>query len=150
MRLNITGHHSTMGLLLTRFFSSLPTPALPYGTTPSHICRRYVRQLSRAVNGDMVAGGPQNFNRKRTKAVELCNERIELMEIEGVGGTCWDTLYAACSYCRSVGDKQLASSFASKAAESARHALGKDSQEYQKYASYIGTRKADAGKKKKP
>ena len=104
-------------------------------------------QITRAVNGDMVAGGPQALHRRRTKAVELVAERVELMEREEVGGTSWDTLYAACSYCRSVGDKQQASSWAVRAAESAQLALGKDSEEYQKYASYIGTRKA-GGKKK--
>lgn len=93
-----------------------------------------------AVNGEMRLGMPQNHTRKPTDAVHLVEERLQLMDDEGVGGTAWDTLYAGCAYSRSIGDKFAATRYASRAAESARLALGRDSAEFQKYASFIGSR----------
>ena len=92
-----------------------------------------------AVNG--TGGAVLNLpGRKRTNAIALVEERLGLMTLEGTEHTSWDTLYAACAYCRSVGDKVEASQWASRAAEMARLALGKDSDEYQQYAACIGRR----------
>ena len=92
-----------------------------------------------AVNG--TGGAALNLpGRKRTNAIALVEERLGLMTLEGTEHTSWDTLYAACAYCRSVGDKVEASQWASRAAEMARLALGKDSDEYQQYAACIGRR----------
>ena len=50
----------------------------------------------------------------------------------------WDTLYAACAHCRdTLGDKVAASAWASRAAENARFALGRDSLEFDKYSSCV-------------
>ena len=65
-------------------------------------------QISRAVNGDghaipphllQMAGAPTGSAApaKRSKALALVEERLALMEEEGVGGTSWDTAYAACA-----------------------------------------------------
>ena len=43
--------------------------------------------------------------------------------------------------CRSVGDKQAATLWAGRAAESARLALGRDSDEFQKYSASVGSRR---------
>ena len=96
--------------------------------------------IQQAVNGEMVPGGPQFLTRKKTNAIALVEERLALMDEEGVGGTGWDTMYAACAYSRSIGDKVAATKWASRAAENARLALGRDSDEFQKYAGYIGSR----------
>jgi hypothetical protein len=45
----------------------------------------------------------------------------------------WNTLYMASSYFALAGDQRQASMWATRAAESALHGLGKDSDEYQHY-----------------
>ena len=111
------------------------------------------RLVEVAVNGGVAGTGNAltvtAVGRKRTNAIALVEERIALMEEEGTDGTSWDTLYAACAYCRSIGDKVEASKWASRAADMARLALGKDSDEFQQYAAYIGRRSATKSAKGK-
>ena len=109
---------------------------------------RHVAQISTLVNG--AGQGTPGIARARSNAIELVEERLALLAAEGLDTTMWDTLYAGCAYSRSVGDRAAASDWAGRAAENARLALGKDSDEYQKYAALVGSRKADkkGGKKK--
>ena len=111
------------------------------------------RLVEVAVNGGVAGTGNAltvtAVGRKRTNAIALVEERIALMEEEGTDGTSWDTLYAACAYCRSIGDKVEASKWASRAADMARLALGKDSDEFQQCAAYIGRRSATKSAKGK-
>ena len=88
----------------------------------------------------------QGLPRARSNAIALVEERLALMQVEGLDATSWDTLHAACAYCRSIGDKVGASSWAGRAAENARLALGRDSEEFQKYASLIGSRRGGGAK----
>ena len=97
-------------------------------------------QISISVNGAGAAAAT-GLPRKQTDAISLVEERMALLDTEGLGATGWDTLYGGCAYSRSIGDRVSASAWASRAAEAARLALGQDSNEYQKYASYIGSRR---------
>lgn len=65
-----------------------------------------------------------------------------MLQAEGLEAKAWDTLYAGCVLSRKRGDKKGASAWASRAADSARLALGRDSLEFQKYASYVSSRHA--------
>ena len=76
--------------------------------------------------------------RKRADAISLVEERLKLMEEEGIGGTSYDTIFAASAYCRLVGDRASASLWASRAADCARLALGCDSEEFVKLTSLVG------------
>ena len=99
----------------------------------------HARRLSRAVALGFVSNCPRGSRHL------LVEERLSLLQAEGLDFT-HDTLYAACAYSRSVGDKAAASAWASRAAENARVALGKDSLEFNKYAAFIGSRRAAKGK----
>ena len=102
-------------------------------------------QIRAAVNGNEHAPSVPGLPRARSNAIVLVEERLSLLQAEGLDFT-HDTLYAACAYSRSVGDKAAASAWASRAAENARLALGKDSLEFNKYAALIGSRRAAKGK----
>lgn len=109
----------------------------------SHLARPL--QISTTVNGNMGgSGGVPALPRARSNALALVEERLSKMHAEGLDVTAWDTLHAACAYCRSIGDKVGATSWASRAAENARMALGRDSEEFQKYAALIGSRRGAA------
>ena len=96
--------------------------------------------ISISVNGIAIDGSGGRLPRTRTNAIDLVEERLSLLAQDGIGNT-WDTMYAACAYSRSVGDRAQATHWASRAAASARVGLGCDSEEYQKYVALVGTRK---------
>ena len=98
--------------------------------------------ISIAVNGIAIDGSAGRMPRTRTNAIDLVEERLRLLDQDGIGNT-WDTMYAACAYSRSMGDRAQATLWASRAAESARVGLGCDSEEYQKYVALVGTRRAN-------
>lgn len=108
------------------------------------------QQIRATVNGDEQAPATPGLPRARSNAIALVEERMDLLSAEGLDGAMWDTLYAACAYCRSVGDKEGASAWAARAAENASLALGKDSLEFNKYAAYIGSRRTAKSNKGKP
>ena len=66
------------------------------------------------------------------RAVALLNERLRLMEQEEMKED-WNTLYCAASYFELAGDRRQSRLWAARAAESARHGLGADSDEFQHY-----------------
>mmetsp|Transcript_16432 Transcript_16432/g.42160 ORF Transcript_16432/g.42160 Transcript_16432/m.42160 type:complete len:104 (-) Transcript_16432:185-496(-) len=101
-----------------------------------------------AVNGETspAATAMHAVPRAHSNAIALVEERLALLEAEGLGSMAWDTFYAGCSYSRSIGDKVAASTWASRAADAAKVALGCDSDEYQKYAAYVGNRRATKSK----
>ncbi len=63
--------------------------------------------------------------------VALCEEKIALLEVEGCLGANWDTMACAMEYLQLTGHPRAARVWAKRAAENARCALGKESQEYQ-------------------
>ena len=91
----------------------------------------------RALNGEQHrAASPAPLHDTHTPNVLLLiEERLALLEAEGLGATAWDTLYAGCAYSRSVGDKAAAGAWARRAADTACIALGGDSAEVEKYTS---------------
>mmetsp|Transcript_11166 Transcript_11166/g.22548 ORF Transcript_11166/g.22548 Transcript_11166/m.22548 type:complete len:130 (+) Transcript_11166:1105-1494(+) len=105
-------------------------------------------QISRVVNSSPHPG-PHPSPKRASSSPEphaLIEERLALLEAEGLEATAWDTLYAGCVYSRKLGDKKGASAWASRAANLARLALGRDSLEFQKYAEHVSSR--HVGKKK--
>jgi len=67
------------------------------------------------------------------RAVALVSERLDLMKLESMREE-WNTLFCAASYFALAGDARQASRWAAQAADSARHGLGSDSDEFQHYA----------------
>jgi hypothetical protein len=126
------------------------SPAQHVGAWPSFVvsfaARRHAvhapsAQISVAVNSSERAPAAAGLPWARCNAVALVEERLALLDAEDLHFQ-HDTLYAACAYSRSVGDKGAASAWASRAAENAERAMGKDSLEFCKYAALIGRRAA--------
>ena len=65
--------------------------------------------------------------------IGLVEERLSLMEAEGMLPLAWDTLWAASEACELRGDAKAAGRWARQAAECARLALGVDSDEVEQY-----------------
>lgn len=68
----------------------------------------------------------------------LVQERLALMEAEGMAPLAWDTLWAASEDCQLRGDSDAARQWASLAAECARLALGDESDEVARYDARAG------------
>lgn len=73
------------------------------------------------------------------RAMALVTERLQLLEEEEVLED-WNTKFAASSYFYLTGDRRQARLWAARAAESAKHALGTDSDEFQHYAAHVAHR----------
>jgi len=74
------------------------------------------------------------------RTIALVSERLELMEEEELLET-WNTLFVAASFCGITGDAKQASRWAARAAESAKHGLGAESDEYAYYAEHATPRR---------
>jgi hypothetical protein len=87
--------------------------------------------LQDKINFALRRGGAAS---QRTLGLALIEERIILMEQEGMGALVWETQWAAREHCERIGDKTGARRWAQRAAESARHALGVQSEEFERYS----------------
>ena len=76
----------------------------------------------------------RGLRQKRLDAgLALLEERLALLEEEGEGALSWDTLESAARHCEAMDDKAACAKWARRAAEVARGALGKESEEVQLY-----------------
>jgi hypothetical protein len=65
--------------------------------------------------------------------VELVEERLTLMEEEGMSALAWDTLWVGSEACQLGGDAAAAKQWSARAAECARLALGSESDLVERY-----------------
>mmetsp|Transcript_23078 Transcript_23078/g.58835 ORF Transcript_23078/g.58835 Transcript_23078/m.58835 type:complete len:221 (+) Transcript_23078:367-1029(+) len=73
------------------------------------------------------------------RAVALLNERLRLMEQEEMKED-WNTLFCAASYFELAGDRKQSRLWAARAADSALHGLGADSDEFHHYMAHAARR----------
>lgn len=73
------------------------------------------------------------------RAMPLVVERLRLLEEEGMLED-WNTAFVASSYFSLIGDRRQACQWAARAAESAKHGLGTDSDEFEHYAAHAAHR----------
>ena len=84
--------------------------------------------------------------------MRLIEERLRLMEGEGLQSMAWETHYGACAHCTAMGDRQGAAKWAARAAESAALAMGRVSEEHVRFAALVpggGNGATAAGRKGK-
>ena len=84
------------------------------------------RQASIRALGERITATPCPAD-----VVQLCEQKLALLEAEGCHGACWDTMACAMQYLQLTGERKRARIWAKRAAKNARQALGQDSQEYQ-------------------
>ena len=95
--------------------------------------------MRRAASSRMGLDALRRVQKRRLDGgLALIDERLRLMEEEGDSALGWDTLAAASRHCHAMGDAPTARRYARRATESARLALGANSQEVDSYVALGG------------